>query len=113
MLAAIGAAFHAYNSLKFIEGGCIALCVGLPLFAVMMTWRWGPRLGLQPIQAKHTMKMSELIARKRHAEAFLERSALLMVPQPLASAPTSTQRSLHCRNRRFMPHVIRRRLLAA
>jgi KUP system potassium uptake protein len=90
VLAAIDAAFLAANSLKFIEGGYIPLCVGVALFAIMMTWRWGRKATFAAYSAKHTMKMSELIAHKRRAEVFLERNALLMVPKPLRSEHDNT-----------------------
>ena len=90
LLAAIDAAFLGANLLKFIEGGYIPLCVGVALFAVMMTWRWGRKATFAAYSAKHTMKMSELIAHKRRAEVFLERNALLMVPKPLRSEHDNT-----------------------
>jgi len=90
LLAAIDTAFVAANSLKFIEGGYIPLCVGVVLFAIMMTWRWGRKATFAAYSAKHTMKMSELIAHKRRATVFLERNALLMVPKPLRSEHDNT-----------------------
>jgi KUP system potassium uptake protein len=89
-LAVIDAAFLASNSLKFIQGGFIPLCVGFALFGIMMTWRWGRKATFAAYSAKHTMKMSELIAHKRRATVFLERNALLMVPKPLRSEHDNT-----------------------
>ena len=90
LIAVIEGAFLASNSLKFIDGGYIPLCVGLVLFTVMMTWRWGRKATFAAYSAKHTMKMSELVTHKRHARTFLERNALLMVPKPLRSPDDNT-----------------------
>jgi KUP system potassium uptake protein len=90
LLAVIDAAFLAANSLKFIEGGYIPLCVGVALFGIMNTWRWGRKATFAAYSAKPTMKVSELVAHKRRAKVFLERNALLMVPKPLRSEHDNT-----------------------
>ena len=33
--------FFVANSLKFLQGGFVPLSIGLVIFAVMITWRWG------------------------------------------------------------------------
>jgi KUP system potassium uptake protein len=40
-LTAINGTFLLASSLKFLEGGFVPLCIGLGIFAIMATWRWG------------------------------------------------------------------------
>jgi KUP system potassium uptake protein len=84
-LAAVDAAFLAANSLKFFEGGFIPISLGLAIFVVMVTWRWGSKATFAAYSGKHTMTMAELVRIHRRAETFMERNALLMVPKPLRS----------------------------
>ena len=42
-LTAVNAAFLLASTLKFLEGGFIPLTIGILLFVVMATWRWGRR----------------------------------------------------------------------
>ena len=63
--AACDGAFLLANSLKFLEGGFVPLTLGLALFVVMITWRWGRKATFAAYSSKHTMAMSELIARKK------------------------------------------------
>ncbi len=84
-LAAVDGSFLVANSLKFWQGGFIPLCLGLVLFLVMRTWRWGRKATFAAYSAKHTMSMADLTRLHRRAEVFLERNALLMVPKPLHS----------------------------
>ena len=84
-LAAVDGSFLVANSLKFWEGGFIPFSIGLVLFLVMRTWRWGRKATFAAYSAKPTMSMAELVRLHRRYEAFLERNALLMVPKPLRS----------------------------
>jgi len=43
-LAAVDGLFFAANSAKFLHGGFIPFLVGVGLFAVIYTWRWGRRI---------------------------------------------------------------------
>jgi KUP system potassium uptake protein len=83
--AAIDATFLTANSLKFLEGGFIPFTLGVLLFVVMVTWRWGRKATFAAYSAKYTMTMAELIRIHRRSEFFMERNALLMVPKPLRS----------------------------
>jgi KUP system potassium uptake protein len=83
--AAVDASFLTANSLKFLEGGFIPFSLGLVLFLVMVTWRWGRKATFAAYSAKHTMTMAELVRIHRRSEVFMERNALLMVPKPLRS----------------------------
>ena len=40
-LTVVNGGFLLASSLKFFEGGFIPLLVGVAVFAVMATWRWG------------------------------------------------------------------------
>jgi KUP system potassium uptake protein len=81
--AAIDGSFLAANSLKFFEGGFVPFTLGLALFLVMVTWRWGRKATFAAYSAKRTMSMAELVRIHRRSDLFMERNALLMVPKPL------------------------------
>ncbi len=83
-LACIDLAFLSANSLKLFEGGYIPLALGVVLFVVMTTWRWGRKATLAAYSSKRTMTMKELVASKKRAPSF-DRNAILMVPKPLRS----------------------------
>lgn len=77
--------FFAASSLKFIEGGFIPLGIGLAIFAVMRTWRWGRKATFAAYTAKHTMTMQQLVELHKNEKAYMERIALLMSPKHLTS----------------------------
>ena len=83
-LAIVDASFLAANSLKFLEGGYIPLSLGVILFVVMTTWRWGRKATYAAYSGKRTMTMKELVELKGHSAIF-DRNAILMVPKPLKS----------------------------
>ncbi len=84
-LTAVTGAFLTASSLKFFEGGYIPLLVGLAVFAVMATWRWGRKATFAAYKAKDAMTMGELVEKYRAAEHFMERDALVMSSKPLNS----------------------------
>lgn len=84
-LALVDGAFLVANSLKVLEGGWVPLSIGLLVFFVMATWRWGRKITYAGYSAKHTMSMRELIALHRTAASYIERTAILMVPAPVHS----------------------------
>ena len=84
-LGVIDASFLTANSLKFFEGGYIPLALGMLLFGVMTTWRWGRKATFEAYSGKHTMTMNELVALKETATLF-DRNSIVMVPKPLKSA---------------------------
>ena len=75
--------FLLANSLKFLDGGFVPLTLGVALFAVMVTWRWGRKATFAAYSSKRTMTMKELVAWKETSSSFFERNAILMVPKPL------------------------------
>jgi KUP system potassium uptake protein len=82
-LTAVNAAFLIASSLKFVEGGYVPFSIGLTVFAVMTTWRWGRKTTFATYSAKSTMTMAELVALHRGCKVFMERNALVMSPKPL------------------------------
>jgi len=87
VLFAIDAAFVSANSFKFLEGGFVPVVIGLTIFLVMATWRWGRKVTYAGYSAIHTMTFADLFALHRKAAHFIERTAILMVPAPVH--PTS------------------------
>ncbi len=77
--------FCVASSFKFLEGGYIPLAIGLVVFAIMLTWRWGRRATFAAYTAKHTMSMRRLVEFHRNETAYMERIALLMTPKHLSS----------------------------
>ncbi|MGC2123198.1 MAG: KUP/HAK/KT family potassium transporter [Xanthobacteraceae bacterium] len=83
LLTAVNASFLFASSLKFLEGGFVPLSVGLAVFLVMTTWRWGRKATFAAYSAKPTMTMAELVALHRDCKVFMERNALVMSPKPM------------------------------
>ena len=75
--------FLLASSLKFLEGGFVPLTIGALVFLVMATWRWGRKATFAAYRAKRTMTIRELIRLHRAATHHLERTAVLMAPNPL------------------------------
>ncbi len=84
-LTAINGGFLVASSLKFMEGGFIPLLVGLAVFAVMATWRWGRKATFAAYQAKDRMSIGDLVAMHRASTHFMERNAIVMSPRTLNS----------------------------
>jgi KUP system potassium uptake protein len=82
-LTCVNGTFLIASSLKFFDGGYIPILVGLAVFAVMATWRWGRKATFAAYGAKDAMTIAELIAKHRSSAHFMERDALVMSPQPL------------------------------
>jgi len=77
--------FSAASGLKFFDGGFIPLGIGLAVFAVMRTWRWGRKATFAAYTDMRTMTMRALVALHVRQPGYLERIALLMTPKHLAS----------------------------
>jgi len=82
-MTAINGLFLIASSIKFLEGGFVPLSVGVVVFLVMTTWKWGRKATFAAYSAKHRMTMAELVALHRSNSDFLKRTALLMTPRPL------------------------------
>ncbi len=87
---AIDSSFLLANSLKVFEGGFVPLGLGIALFVVMITWRWGRKATFAAYSSKPTMTMRELVAHKEKATTFVERNAILMVPKPMRDMDDNT-----------------------
>ncbi|MFZ0423246.1 MAG: KUP/HAK/KT family potassium transporter [Xanthobacteraceae bacterium] len=85
-LTAINGSFLVASSLKFLEGGFVPLSVGIAVFLVMTTWRWGRKATFAAYAAKSTMTMADLVTLHRGCEIFMERNAVVMSPKPLRHA---------------------------
>jgi KUP system potassium uptake protein len=79
------ALFCIASSLKLLDGGYIPLGIGLAVFAVMLTWRWGRRAIFAAYEAKRTMTMGKLVELHKSERAYTERIGLLMAPRRLTS----------------------------
>ncbi len=82
-LTAVNASFLVASSLKFVEGGFVPVSVGVAVFVVMTTWRWGRKATFAAYSAKPAMTMEELVALHRECKVFMERNAVVMSPKPL------------------------------
>ena len=78
--------FLAASSIKFMEGGFVPLTVGVLVFLVMATWRWGRKATSAAYSAKWRMTMTELVTLHQGSEHFMERIAILMSPRPVRHA---------------------------
>ena len=81
----INVTFCIASCLKLLEGGYIPLGVGLVIFSVMLTWRWGRRATFAAYRAKHTMSMRKLVELHKSEPAYMERIGLLVTPKHLTS----------------------------
>ena len=83
ILTTINGSFLLASSLKFLEGGFVPLSIGIAVFLVMATWRWGRKATFAAYSEKKTMTIAELIQLHRRSPFFMERTAVLMTPKPL------------------------------
>jgi KUP system potassium uptake protein len=89
-LTTISGSLLLANSLKFLEGGYIPLSIGIAVFVVMATWRWGRKATFAAYKKKEAMTIAELIQLHRRSRFFMERTAVLMSPTPLHDASDRT-----------------------
>lgn len=73
------------GSHKLIEGGYIPLGIGLFLFGVMTTWRWGRKATGEAYSSVKSMTIRELVELKRASANLLDRNVILLVPHPIFS----------------------------
>lgn len=89
-IAIINFLFLMANSLKFWEGGFVPLTIGVVVYIIMVTWRWGRKITYAGYSAKPTMPMKDLVQRHREATSYIERTAILMVPAPVHATSERT-----------------------
>jgi KUP system potassium uptake protein len=82
-LTVVNGAFLLANTLKFLEGGFVPLTLGVIVFMVMVTWRWGRKATSAAYSAKPAMTMAALVRLHQRCDVFMERNAILMAPKPL------------------------------
>ena len=56
------------------------LSVGLAVFLIMATWRWGRKATFNAYAARSTLTMQDLVDLHRSCTVFLERNALILAP---------------------------------
>ena len=81
----INCLFCAASALKFFDGGFIPLGIGLAVFVIMRTWRWGRKATFAAYTETRSMTMRTLVALHDAEKVYLERVGLLMTPKHLAS----------------------------
>jgi KUP system potassium uptake protein len=82
-LTMINGSFLLASSLKFMEGGFVPFSIGIAVFIVMATWRWGRKATFAAYSKKQTMTVRELIELHRSSPFFMDRTAVLMAATPL------------------------------
>ena len=82
-LAVVNGSFFIASTLKFAEGGFVPLSIGIALFLVMATWRWGRKATFAAYSAKPTMSIGELVELHKSCTTFMERNAIVMSPKPV------------------------------
>ncbi len=86
----IDISFLTANSLKFLEGGYVPLSIGIVLFMIMYTWRWGRKATFKAYSDKTTMSLGELIRKRKELPFLLDRTMLFLVPKTLSSLDNNT-----------------------
>jgi KUP system potassium uptake protein len=86
----INGTFLLASSFKFLEGGFVPLSIGITVFLVMATWRWGRKATFAAYSEKKTMTIAELIQLHRSSQFYMERTAVLMTPKPLRAVSDRT-----------------------
>ena len=77
-LLALDFLFLTANSLKFLEGGYVPLTIGLCLYIIMITWRWGKRYWNATLDDYSTITMGDALELKQHQHHSSERSLLIL-----------------------------------
>jgi KUP system potassium uptake protein len=70
--------FLTANSLKFLEGGYVPIAIGLALYIIMITWRWGKRYWNATLDDFSTITMADVLELKQHQRHSSERSLLIL-----------------------------------
>ncbi|MDB5182740.1 MAG: hypothetical protein JWO47_524 [Candidatus Saccharibacteria bacterium] len=77
-LLALDFMFLTANSLKFLDGGYVPLSIGLILYIIMVTWRWGKRYWNATLDDFSTITMADALELKQHQSHPSERSLLIL-----------------------------------
>ncbi len=82
-LTLVNGSFLIASSLKFLEGGYVPATIGIAVFVIMATWKWGRKATFAAYSKITTMRIDELISLHRASKTFLERNAIMMIPKAL------------------------------
>ncbi len=70
--------FFSANALKFLQGGFVPVLIGLTLFVIMMTWRWGRHQWRKALESYDEFSMGDILKHKQKQPYALERSLLVL-----------------------------------
>lgn len=79
--------FFIANSTKFLQGGFVPVGVGVLMFLIMTTWRWGRRATFNAYKNLTTMTMEELIEIKNAPYARSIDRTVIMMCATLVNSP--------------------------
>jgi len=95
-LTAVNAVFLISSSMKFLEGGFVPLSVGVAVFLIMVTWRWGRKATFAAYAARSTLTMQEVIDLHRSSTNFLNVTRSSWRPCRYITHPIGLLRSSGC-----------------
>lgn len=90
LLGLVDLSFLTANSIKFLEGGFIPLTIGVVLFNVMRTWKWGRKSTFAGYTGQDTISIDDLIKLKKKTTNLVDQTVLFMAPKPLQTASDNT-----------------------
>ncbi len=90
LLSIVDLSFLTANSIKFLEGGFVPLTIGVVLFSVMRTWKWGRKSTFSAYSSQDTLSISALIKLKQKATHLVNQTVIFMAPKPLEKASDNT-----------------------
>ncbi len=76
--AMIDALFLLSNSLKFVEGGFIPLTIGLSIFGIIETWKWGRYHTIHTFNTYKTMTVREIVRLQQTTPLDLPRTMVFL-----------------------------------
>lgn len=109
MILAVDLLFFGANILKFTAGGYVPIVIGLAMFLIMDTWRWGRQWVGQAYQRqieRHPMTVESLLDQKRYSfEHDPSISLVVMTSQPITGLKDHVPPvlSVHYRNWKRLP----------
>lgn len=77
--------FLLSNSLKLIEGGFIPLGIGLTIYGIIETWKWGRKHTLNTFNRQKTMTVREIIKLQRTTPNDLPRTMVFLNRTPVTT----------------------------
>lgn len=77
-LLALDLLFLSANTLKFFDGGYVPITIGIVMYIIMSTWRWGKRYWDATLDSYSTITMADALELKQHQQNPHERSLLIL-----------------------------------